>query len=176
MNILAKLNRLKDGKGEGGGLAGNVAGDHDGGAELAQRPREGEENSADDSTGGEGEGDGEEDAEITGAESAGDLFEALIHLFKGDARRANQQWKGHDSEGNQHAAPGEHDVQMECIMEKTADGSVSAEEFEENESGGHGRHDEGEGDGGFDERFSGPVITREQPGQGEAKGEDDEGA
>ena len=86
--VLAQFHRFVNGKGEGGGLAGHVAGDHDGGAEFAQGARKGQDHPADDAAPGQRNGDGEEDAPLACAERAGDLLEARIDLLKGHAGEA----------------------------------------------------------------------------------------
>ena len=72
--------------------------------------------------------------------------------------------------------PGEDDVGAEEVLEELADEAVTAEEIEQEEAGGDGRHDEREGDEGFDEGFAGPGLAGQKPGEGDAEGADDERA
>src|SRR5256885_1085350 len=62
------------------------------------------------------------------------------------------------------------------IVQKSADRPATAEQFQQDQSRGHRRHDERQRDESFDERFARPIITRQQPSHPQAKRQNDQGA
>src|SRR5664280_1199945 len=80
--IISELDGIEDGQREGGGFAGDIAGDHDGGSEFTQGAGKGQEHSADDSISCKGQGDGAKNAQVSGAQRSGDLLQARVDLFE----------------------------------------------------------------------------------------------
>src|SRR6185437_4185381 len=61
-------------------------------------------------------------------------------------------------------------------VKKSAHGASFAENFQQNQAGRHGRHDQRERDDGFNQRFSGPIAARQQPCRGQPERQYDQGA
>ena len=101
---------FEDGEGHGLGSAGDVAGEHDGGAELA----EGAGPSHDGAAGQRGErqrhGDAAEGAPGAGAEGGGNGFEALVDALESGAGGADVEGGGDEHLGEDDGGGGEGDI------------------------------------------------------------------
>src|SRR5208282_553008 len=72
--------------------------------------------------------------------------------------------------------PRKNNVQMQAVVEKAAQGSAPSQYFKQDQSRRHRRHDQRQGDEGFDERFSRPIMARQEPRHRQARRQDDERA
>ncbi len=155
-------------------LPGNISGHHDGRAEFAERAGKREQHSADNATRRQRDGNGEEHAPATRSQCAGDLFQARIDLGKRHARRTDQERHRHHAQCQQYGAPGKNDVEIEVVVHKSADGAAPSENFQQNQSHCHRRHNERQRDEGFHERFARPITPGQHPGERQAERQNDQ--
>ena len=142
MAVLSQLHGLKNRERQCGGLAGNIARDHDSRAEFSQRARKCQNHASDNAPCCQRHRDRPEHAQIAGAQRAGDLLEAWINFLKGHSHRSHQERKGHDGQRHEHRQPGEYDVQAQRVMQKTAQGAAPAQQLEQDQTRCHRRHDQ----------------------------------
>ena len=95
------------------GDAGDVADEGDGGAELAERPGEGEHEAGEDAGERQRQGDRRQHADAAGAERRGGGAEARVDRLDRQADGAHHQRKAHDRGGQRRAGPveGEDDAE-----------------------------------------------------------------
>ncbi len=104
---LARLHRGVDGERHGRGPARDVARQHQGGAELAERAREGEHEPGQDPVAGQRQRHLERGAQLRAAEGVGRALEIAVHRLDGRAHRAHQERQRHHGGRDHRRVPGE---------------------------------------------------------------------
>ena len=169
--VVASLQVGKDGKGEGLGEAGDVAGDDDGRAELAEAPGEAEDGGGGHAAIGQGKGDGHHGAEGASPKAAGCFFQAGVDAGEGDFHRADHKGEGDETGGETGGNPGEEQFDAKGPIQEAADDAVSGEEEKEGVAGDDGRESKGEGYEDFQGEFAAHLGLDQCPGDGEGYGE-----
>ncbi len=171
--VVPELHVAEDRQGQRLGLARDVAGDHDRGAELAQRAAESERRGGEQPAAGERQRDREEAAQRAEAERARHRLEPRVHLLERQPRGAHDQRQGHDRRGQHRSLPGEQQVEVEA-QGPLAERSVAGQQAQQQIADGGRRQDQRQRGGRFDQRLSRHVAAREEPPQRDSRDEDRE--
>ena len=172
---VAGFDGVVDGDRDRLGAAGDIAGDHDGDAEIAEGAGEGEGGGGGDGAAGEGQGHAPEEAPFGGAEGAGGALVTMVDGFEGGAGGLDEQGRGVDAGGDDGGLPGEDEGGAEDGFDEVADGAGAAEQDQQVIAEDGGRQDEGEGDGGVEEFFAAEPAIGEDPGEPDSGGEREQG-
>ena len=120
------------------GLAGNVAGQHQRGAELAERPREGEHESGQDAVAGQRQRHLQRRPQLGAAQRVGRPLEVAIDRLERRLRRAHEQRQRHHRGRHHRRIPGERDAPAGQLVDRSAEPATPAEQHDEVVAG-HGR-------------------------------------
>ncbi len=162
-----------DVKRNGLGFSGNVARDHDRGAELAQAAGKSQHGAGNDPAAGQWQRDPKKCPQRSGAQRPGRFFEPHIDPRKGHANCPHHQRKGHDGGREGRSLPGEHEVNAEQRVQLLAEPAALPKSDQQQVSGHHGRQDERQADDRFDNRFATEFAPREQVPQEDAERQTD---
>jgi hypothetical protein len=143
-------------------LAGYAAGDHQGGAEFARRPRKGQQQSCQNAAPRQRQRHPEKYAGLTDARHAGCLFKLRVDRLEGGARRFEHQREGNDGGGNHCALPGKDQVDVEGLQQPVAQWAIAPQQHEQVIAEHGRRHHHGQGKNGIQQVASGKAAACKQ--------------
>ncbi|CAM5553728.1 Glycine dehydrogenase (decarboxylating) [Streptomyces griseomycini] len=150
------------------GAAGEVAGEGDRRAELAEGPGPGEDGTGRDARGDQRQGDPAERGEAGGAQGGGRLLVARV----GGPQRAldadDEERHRHERLGEDDARGGEGQGDAEPGVQPLADDAVAPQGEQQGDAAHHRGEDQGKRHQGADQTAAGEVRTGQQPGQRDA--------
>src|SRR6266536_3246189 len=165
---LAGLHRGVDGQGQGLRLARDIAGQHDGGAEFSERPRESQHEAGQNTVPGQRQRHLEGRPPLRASQSEGGPLEIRIHRLDGRARRPHEEGQGHHGGGDHRRVPGERDTPARGLVERRAQHAAPAEEDDEVVARDGGGQHEREGHEHVDGRPAPEAPSREEIGERDA--------
>ena len=171
---VAAFSREEDGDGHGLGAAGNIARQHEGGAEFAERAGEREHGAGQDSGLGEREQDAVEGAPFAGAEGARGAEQVGADLLKPAQGSAVHQGKCHHGGGDDRAGPGKYDAEAE-VLQGAADDTGAAEDEEQEEASDGGREHQREDEDAIQPSAAATAIGGHGARGGDAEDEGERG-
>jgi hypothetical protein len=136
------INGGEEGQGHGLGAAGNVARQHQGGAEFPQGPGKTEADAGHQTRQGQGQGDASQHPQFRGPEAAGHLGQGWIDLFEGRQGRAIHQRKGHHRRTDHRGRPAEDNLNAAAMQQRTQR-AVTAQQLQQQETQHGGRQHQG---------------------------------
>src|SRR5581483_2849022 len=140
----------------------NIAGNHNRGAEFAERPGVREQTSGDDAAPCKRQRHREKYSRTSRAECRGDLLQTRIDLDERAPRRTYEKRKRHDGHRDKHALGVEHHFDAAVIKPRT-DWTSASENLQENETCCNRRHDQRQHHNRLHEGLPSPVFARQHP-------------
>ena len=155
--------------------AGDIAGDHQGGAEISQGADEGEHHARHEPAPGERESDREKDGRLATAKQAGDVFQGGVDRFDRASGGEQKEREGGDGRGEDGPCPMKDEHDAELMFEPPAEPGASADDLEEVIAHDRGREHEGQKEETGKQAFAWKTAAGEQGCEGKAEGEHEDG-
>ena len=165
--VVAFFDEVEEGDGEGAGVAGDVAAEHEDDAELADGVGKGEEGGGEQGALAERESEGAEDAPRAGAQAGGGFGVAPVDAGEAGDERLDGEGQAVDEGSGDEAGEAKGEGVAEEAREKAAGCGERAEADEEVEAEDGGWEDEREGDQSLDQGAGQAFAARQPPSDGD---------
>ena len=172
---LARLHRAVDGQRHRRGLARDIAGQHQGGAELAQRAGEGEHEPAMSPLRASGSVTSSAVRQLRPAQRISRALEIAVHRLDGGARGADQQRQRHHGGGHHRGVPGESNAPARGGVDRRAQEAAASEQHDQVVARHGGREDERKRDQQVHQPASPESPPRQDIGERDAEQRIEEG-
>ena len=159
------LHGIVDGDRGGLRLAGNVACDHDGDAEIAERTRKGERRCRQHAAPGKRQRDTKEDAARVEAERARGGFQLRVNALKGRAQTLGDERQRMNRRGDDGSRDGKRQTNAEVSVKETAESGARAEQHQQVVTEHCRRQHERQSDDGINEVTPRKTLACQQPRQ-----------